>query len=155
MGLINLMQENGIDVPLTGVGDRYVLEKMLADGYSLGGEDSGHIIFLEKATTGDGQLTAMMLLCAMRELSMDSVQVHDIFYALSERSDKRHGGRPAKAQADERRYIFKGYQKAESEFSGKGRIIVRPSGTEPYIRILVEGKDEELVKKQHMLWTNR
>ena len=147
MGLINLMKENGIDVPLTGVGDRYVLEKMLEDGYSLGGEDSGHIIFLEKATTGDGQLTAMMLLCAMRELGMDSVQVHDIFtpYPNVQINVTADDLQKQKLMRDD--IFIKDIKKAESEFSGKGRIIVRPSGTEPYIRILVEGKDEELVRK--------
>lgn len=129
------------------MGDRYVLEKMLADGYSLGGEDSGHIIFLEKATTGDGQLTAMMLLCAMRELNMDSVQVHDIFtpYPNVQINVTADDLQKRKLMNDD--IFLKDIKKAESEFFGKGRIIVRPSGTEPYIRILVEGKDEELVKK--------
>ena len=120
---------------------------MLEDGYSLGGEDSGHIIFLEKATTGDGQLTAMMLLCAMRELGMDSVQVHDIFtpYPNVQINVTADDLQKQKLMRDD--IFIKDIKKAESEFSGKGRIIVRPSGTEPYIRILVEGKDEELVRK--------
>ena len=147
MGMIELMHENGIDVPLTGVGDRYVLEKMLADGYVIGGEDSGHIIFLEKATTGDGQLTAMMLMCAMRELGMTSVQVHDIFtpYPNVQINVTADDLQKRKLMQDD--IFIKDIKKAESKFSGFGRIIVRPSGTEPYIRILVEGKDEELVKQ--------
>ncbi len=147
MGLIDLMKQNGIDVLLTGVGDRYVLEKMLADGYVLGGEDSGHIIFLEKATTGDGQLTAMMLMCAMKELGLDSVNVHDIFtpYPNVQINVTADDLQKRKLMKDE---IFKkDIAKAEEKFSGHGRILVRPSGTEPYIRILVEGKDKELVEK--------
>lgn len=147
IGLIDLMKQNGIDVPLTGVGDRYVLEKMLAEGYVLGGEDSGHIIFLEKATTGDGQLTAMMLMCAMKELGLDSVQVHDIFtpYPNVQINVTADDLQKRKLMKDE---IFrKDIAKAEEKFSGHGRILVRPSGTEPYIRILVEGKDKELVQK--------
>lgn len=146
MGLIELMHENGIDVPLTGVGDRYVLEKMLEKDYSIGGEDSGHIIFLEKATTGDGQLTAMMLLCAMKELGMTSVQVHDVFtpYPNMQINITADDLQKRKLMKDD--VFIKDVKKAESEFSGKGRIVVRPSGTEPYIRILVEGKDEKLVK---------
>ena len=146
MGLTEFMKEHGITVPLTTVGDRYVLEKMLADGYSLGGEDSGHIIFLEKATTGDGQLTAMMLLCAMKELGLTSVQVHDVFtpYPNVQINVPADDLQKRKLMKDE--IFLKDVAHAESAFSGKGRIIVRASGTEPYIRILVEGKDEPLVK---------
>lgn len=146
MGLIEFMKENGIEVPLTGVGDRYVLEKMLEDGYSLGGEDSGHIIFLEKATTGDGQLTAMMLLCAMKKLGMTSTQVHDIFVLYPNMQINVTADDLQKRKLMKDDIFLRNIEHAEKEFSGKGRIVVRPSGTEPYIRILVEGRDGELVK---------
>lgn len=145
MGLSEFMRENGVDVPLTTVGDRYVLEKMLADGYSLGGEDSGHIIFLEKATTGDGQLTAMMLLCAMKELGMTSVQVHDVFTAYPNVQINVPADDLQKRKLMKDDVFLKDVKHAETAFSGKGRIVVRASGTEPYIRILVEGKEEALV----------
>lgn len=146
MALIELMKEHDIEVPLTTVGDRYVLEKMMAEDYSLGGEDSGHIIFLEKATTGDGQLTAMMLLCAMKDLGLSSIQVHDIFtpYPNVQINVTADDLQKRKLMKDD--IFLRNVKKAESEFEGKGRILVRPSGTEPCIRILVEGKDEELVK---------
>ena len=102
---------------------------------------------IEKATTGDGQLTAMMLMCAMKELGLDSVQVHDIFtpYPNVQINVTADDLQKRKLMKDE---IFrKDIAKAEEKFSGHGRILVRPSGTEPYIRILVEGKDKELVEK--------
>ena len=85
LGLAEKMKENGIEVVTTTVGDRYVLEKMLDKGYVFGGENSGHIIFLEKATTGDGMLTAIMLLCAMRELDLSGQDVFDVFTAYPQK----------------------------------------------------------------------
>ena len=147
LGLIEKMNRSGINVPTTIVGDRYVLEEMLEKDFVLGGEHSGHIIFLEKATTGDGQLTAIMLLCAMKALNLSSEEVLEIFHTYpqvlinvtADDLQKR------KLMADE---VFLGdVKKAENAFSGHGRILVRPSGTEPYIRILVEGPEEDLVKQ--------
>lgn len=146
MGLIEFMNRNGIEVPLTKVGDRYVLEKMLEMGYSLGGEDSGHIIFLEKATTGDGQLTAMMLMCAMKDLGMTSTQVHDIFVSFPNVQINVTADDLQKRKLMKDDVFKRNIENAEREFADKGRIVVRPSGTEPCIRILVEGKDESLVK---------
>lgn len=147
LGLLEKMNKNGINVPTTKVGDRYVLEEMLEKGYVLGGENSGHIIFLEKATTGDGQLTALMLLCAMKELGMNSEDVYNIFtpYPQEQINVTANDLQKRKLMKDE--VFLQDVAKAEAAFAGKGRILVRPSGTEPYIRILVEGPDGEAVKQ--------
>lgn len=147
LGLLEKMNINGINVPTTKVGDRYVLEEMLEQGYVLGGENSGHIIFLEKATTGDGQLTALMLLCAMKALKMSSEDVYNIFtpYPQVQINVTADDLQKRKLMKDD--VFLKDVEKAEASFAGKGRILVRPSGTEPYIRILVEGPDKEAVEK--------
>ncbi len=147
LALTELMEQHDIRVPQTKVGDRYVLEEMLDKGYVLGGENSGHIIFTEKATTGDGQLTAVMLLCAMAYFKMSSAEVHDIFtpypqYLFNVTADDLQ---KRKLMTDE--VFLADIAGAERIFGGKGRILVRPSGTEPYIRILVEGKDAAEVER--------
>lgn len=147
LGLMEKMNKNGINVPTTKVGDRYVLEEMLEQDYVLGGENSGHIIFLEKATTGDGQLTALMLLCAMKALKMSSEDVYNIFtpYPQVQINVTADDLQKRKLMKDD--VFLTDVEKAESAFAGKGRILVRPSGTEPYIRILVEGPDKDAVEK--------
>ena len=119
---------------------------MLEQGYGLGGENSGHIIFLEKATTGDGQLTALMLLCAMKALKMSSEDVYNIFtpYPQVQINVTANDLQKRKLMNDD--IFLKDIAKAEAAFAGKGRILVRPSGTEPYIRILVEGPEKALVE---------
>lgn len=146
LGLIEKMNQNGINVPTTKVGDRYVLEEMMDRDYVLGGENSGHIIFLEKATTGDGQLTAIMLLCAMKALNMTSEDVYNIFtpYPQAQINVNADDLQKRKLMADE--VFLKNVNKAEAAFAGHGRILVRPSGTEPYIRILVEGPEKAMVE---------
>ncbi len=145
LGLIEKMNQNGIEVETTKVGDRYVLEKMLDQDYLLGGENSGHIIFLEKATTGDGQLTAIMLLCAMKALKLSGEDVYNVFkpYPQAQINVNADDLQKRKLMADE--VFLKDVAKAEAAFAGHGRILIRPSGTEAYIRILVEGPEEELV----------
>ncbi|MBQ6824579.1 MAG: phosphoglucosamine mutase, partial [Clostridia bacterium] len=147
LGLIEKMKQNGIQVPTTKVGDRYVLEEMMEQDYVLGGESSGHIIFLEKATTGDGQLTAIMLLCAMKALKMTSEEVFDIFTPYPQLQINVTADDLQKRKLMKDDTFLKNVAKAEAAFAGHGRILVRPSGTEPYIRILVEGPDAALVEQ--------
>ncbi len=146
LGLTHRMNREGINVPTTKVGDRYVLEEMMEQDYMLGGESSGHIIFREKATTGDGQLTAIMLLCAMKAMQMNSEAVYEIFdpYPQAQINVLADDLQKRKLMADE--VFLRDVQKAEEAFAGHGRILVRPSGTEPYIRILVEGPEKEWVE---------
>ena len=147
LALIEKMKENGISVPCTKVGDRYVLEEMMAKDYVLGGEHSGHIIFLEKATTGDGQLTAIMLLCAMAYFKMSSKDVYDVFTPYPQYLFNVTANDLQKRKLMEDDAFLSNVKKAEEIFKGKGRILVRPSGTEPYIRILVEGKNKDEVER--------
>lgn len=147
MGLEKGLEANGISMTRTQVGDKYVLEEMLASGSVLGGEQSGHIIFLRHATTGDGLLTAKMMLDlvarAGRPLSELATQLTIYPQKLKNvrvREKKPFAEVPALATA---------VAKAESEMDGAGRVVVRYSGTEPLVRIMVEAQDMALVD-QHV-----
>ena len=145
LGLMERLDKEGINIPTTKVGDRYVLEEMLEQDYILGGEHSGHIIFLEKATTGDGQLTALMLLCAMQSLGLSGTDVYNIFTPFPQQQINVLADDLQKKKLMDDEVFLQDIKKAESAFSDRGRILVRPSGTEPYIRILVEGPEEQTV----------
>ncbi len=146
LGLMERMNKEGINVPTAKVGDRYVLEEMMEQGYVLGGEHSGHIIFLEKATTGDGQLTALMLLSAMKVLGINAQEVHDLIRPFPQMQINVLADDLQKQKLMKDEIFLQDVQKAEQAFNDRGRILVRASGTEPYIRILVEGPEEEWVQ---------
>lgn len=141
IGLYKALEHEGINVKETKVGDRYVLEEMLASGAGLGGEQSGHIIMLKYNTTGDGILTAVLLLSIMQETGLTAS-------ALGKWMDKY----PQilvnirvrdKSGWDEDTDINNVISKAQEKLGNEGRILVRPSGTEPLIRVMAEGKDKE------------
>lgn len=145
VGLHKAMKDLGGKTAKTAVGDRYVLEEMLKNNYSLGGEQSGHIIFSEYAKTGDGILTAVQLLCAMvknnkslSELGAMMVKYPQIL--LNVRVKDKNGWESNQAIAD----IIKKYQ---DELGDNGQILVRASGTEPLIRIMAEGPDQDRLEK--------
>ena len=133
----------GIKFISTAVGDRYVLEAMRREGYVLGGEQSGHVILREYATTGDGQLTAIALLSCVKESGKSLSELARVM--------KRYPQHIINLEADEKRKlslfidgeIKAAIRDAEAELAGGGRILVRPSGTEPLVRIMAEGDDEE------------
>lgn len=141
LGLFRFCEEHEITPVVTKVGDRYVLEEMLKKGYAIGGEQSGHIIFRRHATTGDGQLTAVKLLTMCRERGWKLSQAG----ALMERYPQVMIN--VKADADQKaRYaadsaLAQSIEEAGGSLGRDGRILVRPSGTEPLIRVMVEGKD--------------
>ena len=122
------------------------MEEMLDKDFVLGVENSGHIIFLEKATTGDGQLTAIMLLCAMAHFGMSGEDVYDVFTPYPQYLFNVTANDLQKRKLMKDDVFLADVKKAEEIFGGKGRILVRPSGTEPYIRILVEGKNADEVE---------
>lgn len=145
VGLHKAMKEHGGQTVKTAVGDRYVLEEMLKQGYSLGGEQSGHIIFLEHAKTGDGILTAVQLLCAMiknnKPLSeLGALMTRYPQILLNVRVASKEGWEKKEAiQA-----VIKKYRE---ELGDDGQILVRPSGTEPLIRIMAEGPRQERLEE--------
>ncbi len=145
LGFQRFCEENGMDFEATKVGDRYVLEEMLLSGYNFGGEQSGHVIFRDFATTGDGQLTACQLLSLMRrrEAKLSSLATLMQRYPQTMLNIKVSPEGKLNFYTDHK---VKAAIAAASETLGKdGRVIVRPSGTEPLLRVMVEGKDEALI----------
>ena len=129
----------------TAVGDRYVLEKMRKDGYSLGGEQSGHIIFLDYNTTGDGLLTAVQLLSIMKQQNKPLSELA----ALMTRYPQilKNVTVQTKSGWEENNLIMAAISAGEAELGDEGRILVRPSGTEPLIRVMAEGPDLEQLQR--------
>ncbi len=145
MGFFKFCEENGINCEKTKVGDRYVLENMLENDYVIGGEQSGHIIFGDFATTGDGELSALKLLCVMKESGAklsELASVMDVFPQVLINVRVSDFGK-ARFPRDEE--IKKAIEAAEKELGGDGRVLVRVSGTEPLVRVMLEGKDEEKI----------
>ena len=146
LGLKKYSEANNIDFEETKVGDRYVLEKMLKEGYNLGGEQSGHIIMLDYNPTGDGILTSLMFIKILLEKNVSASKLCDIIKIYPQvlvnakvASDKK----AAYVNDDEIKHEI---EKLEKEFSGNGRVLIRPSGTEPLVRVMMEGQDKEYIK---------
>lgn len=150
LGFHQYMKNNGINTVCTAVGDRYVLEEMLKNGYNIGGEQSGHIIFLDYATTGDGQLTAvqllsMLVMCrkSLYRLTLGIKDYPQILHNVVITEDKK--GRWDKTPA-----ITDVIKRAEKSLGDNGRVLVRESGTEPLLRVMIEGVDDAAVN----FWVN-
>jgi len=139
LGLHLAMREMGIQVLETKVGDRYVLEEMLRTGARLGGEQSGHILFLDYCTTGDGIITALQLLSAVKESGRTLEQLA----AQMERLPQLLENVPVKDKnlVMASPVLERAIREQERRLGGEGRILVRPSGTEPLVRVMAEGRD--------------
>lgn len=147
-GLVKAAEEMGIRVVQTDVGDRYVLEKMLAEGYNLGGEQSGHIIFLDRNTTGDGLVSALAVLSIMKKTGRKISELVEKFSPLPQCTVNARVKNEKKTDYLKDEGIMAEIQKLENEFSGRGRVLIRPSGTEPYVRVMLEGDNiDEVVRK--------
>lgn len=142
IGFHKAMEESGIDVDVTGVGDRYVLEQMLKSGCVIGGEQSGHIIFREYTTTGDGILSSLQFMEAVlasgRKISEMASEIQIFPQVLvnarvKNENKKKYSNDPQIAAAIE---------EIEKKMEGNGRVLIRPSGTEPLVRVMIEGDDE-------------
>ncbi|HSA80507.1 MAG TPA: phosphoglucosamine mutase, partial [Geminicoccaceae bacterium] len=142
LGLERYLASRGITLHRAAVGDRYVVEQMRASGHNLGGEQSGHIIMTDFATTGDGLLAGLQILAVMRRQERPMSEFGRAFQPLPQRlrNCRLNGGRPLE-QAEVRRCIAA----AQARLNGRGRMLVRPSGTEPLIRVMVEADDETLL----------
>lgn len=142
MGLDIAMKEHKIELVKTRVGDRYVLEEMLANGYNLGGEQSGHVIFLDHNTTGDGIITAIQLLTVMSETKQSLSQLAKVMHVLpqSQLGAKVPDSRKEEYKADAE--VQAAIAQLEQKYAGRGRVLIRPSGTEPLVRVMIEGPDQ-------------
>ena len=143
IGLKKRMTELGINVAETKVGDRYVLEEMLKEGYSIGGEQSGHVIFLDKNTTGDGMLTAIQVLDVMKStgrrmsaLANDIPIYPQVLVNVIVDNEIKH-------QAMEDQDLWQRIRDVEGKLGSSGRVLVRASGTEPIIRVMLEGQNTD------------
>lgn len=146
MGLDICLEKNGMSIVKTQVGDRYVLEEMVKHGYMLGGEQSGHIIFLEHNTTGDGLLTALQLILAIKKKKMSLSQLASIMevYPQILVNAKVDNFKKYKYKDDDA--IQEHIKNLENQFDGKGRVLIRPSGTEPLVRVMIEGESYDEIK---------
>jgi phosphoglucosamine mutase len=142
LGLERYLQHRGLKLHRTQVGDRYVVEHMRSSGHNLGGEQSGHIIMTDFATTGDGLLAGLQILAVMRRQERPMSAFGRAFEPLPQRlrNCRLNGGQPL-AQAEVRRCI----ENAGERLGERGRMVVRPSGTEPLIRVMVEADDDKLL----------
>lgn len=143
IGFHKAMEKAGIEVDVTGVGDRYVLEQMLKSGCVIGGEQSGHIIFRQHTTTGDGVLSSLQLMGAVlasgKTISQLAAEI-EIFPQVLVNAKINNDYKKTYMEDSE---IAAAIARVESALAGKGRVLIRPSGTEPLVRVMLEGEDQE------------
>jgi phosphoglucosamine mutase len=136
LGLLQAMEREGITVRQTGVGDRYVLEDMRAGAYTLGGEQSGHVILLDHGTTGDGVLTGLLLAARVAETGRSLAELGTVMTRLPQVLINVKGVDKSRVETDEP--LKEAVAEAEAELAGNGRVLLRKSGTEPLVRVMVE-----------------
>jgi phosphoglucosamine mutase len=141
LGLVNAMRSAGVTVQQTKVGDRYVLEAMKAGGFMLGGEQSGHVVMLEHATTGDGILTALHLMSRMATSGQSLAQLASVMTRLPQVLINVTGVDKSRAATDPQ--LLAAVSEAEAELGDSGRVLLRPSGTESLVRVMVEAESYE------------
>lgn len=139
-------KENGIKLLKTKVGDRYVLEEMLKYDYSLGGEQSGHMIFLQDATTGDGQLSALKLLHSIKRSNEKLSELRKIIRILPQVLINAKVPDDKKSSCMQDPDVLAASQRIRDKLGDKGRLLLRPSGTEPYVRVMLEGEDHDEIQ---------
>ena len=138
LGLERYLKREGLSLERTGVGDRYVLERMRGGGFNVGGEQSGHIILTDYATTGDGLVAALQVLAELVTTGKPASELLHLFDPVPQllKNVRFSGGKPLDAP-----HVKAAIAEAESELNGSGRLVIRPSGTEPLIRVMAEGDD--------------
>ena len=148
LGLNKYTEKNKIQLIQTKVGDRYVLEEMLKNGYNLGGEQSGHVILLDYNPTGDGILTSLMLIQAILESNKKASELGALVQKYPQVLINAKVSSDKKYDYEKNEEIKVAIEKLEKEFSGNGRVLIRPSGTEPLVRVMIEGKDEKIIEEK-------
>ena len=143
LGLERYLATQGLSLERTKVGDRYVLERMKAGGFNVGGEQSGHMILLDHATTGDGSVAALRVLTSLVRSGRPASEILHLFDPVPQllKNVRYEGGAPLENDA-----VKAAISDAEGELAGKGRLVIRPSGTEPVIRVMAEGDDSAQVE---------
>ena len=147
LGVFLMGREQGLTIEQTKVGDRYVLERMREIGASLGGEQSGHIIFLDENTTGDGLLSALHLLQVIVDTGKSLSELTQIMEVLPQALVNAKVANHKKEKYMEYPEIAEAIRKLEEKFAGEGRVLIRPSGTEPLVRVMIEGKDSTVIRQ--------
>lgn len=148
LGFFLMAKDNGIEIEQTKVGDRYVLERMMEIGASLGGEQSGHVIFLDENTTGDGLLSALHVLQVMVETGKPLSELSRIMEMMPQALINAKVRNHKKEKYMEYPEIAEAIAKISEKFAGEGRVLIRPSGTEPLVRVMIEGKDKKQIEAE-------
>ena len=148
LGLDIAAKREGVNLVKTKVGDRYVLEEMLKDGFNLGGEQSGHVILLDYNPTGDGILTSLMLIKSILEEGKKASELGETVKLYPQVLINSKVNANKKYDYDKDKDIKNAIEKLEKEFAGNGRVLIRPSGTEPLVRVMIEGEDQEYITKK-------
>lgn len=142
LGFVHAMRDAGIDVVQTKVGDRYVLESMRENGYVLGGEQSGHMIFLEHNSTGDGLITALQFLAACKRAGKSVAEAARVMERFPQRLINVRVADKHALEGNEA--VWNAVSKAEEELGDDGRVLIRTSGTEPVVRVMVEASSADV-----------
>ena len=147
LGFAKFCEAHGIRFAATKVGDRYVLEEMELEGYTLGGEQSGHVIFRDFATTGDGQLTALQLLCLLKRCQKPLAELAAVMTRLPQVMENVQVSPEGKLEFYNSDAIKAAIREKKDLLGDEGRVLVRVSGTEPLIRVMVEGQNEAQIRR--------
>ncbi|MDE6182064.1 MAG: phosphoglucosamine mutase [Eubacteriales bacterium] len=148
LGLFIMGKEKNIEILKANVGDRYVLEEMLKNDYNFGGEQSGHIIFLDYNTTGDGILTAIQLINIIKKTGKKLSELKKVVNILPQALVNAKVDNKKKYDYLKNEDIKNAIAELEKKFEGEGRVLIRPSGTEPLVRVMIEGKDQDILEKE-------
>lgn len=148
LGFLMMAEKNNIHIEQTKVGDRYVLERMREIGASLGGEQSGHVIFLDENTTGDGLLSALHLLQVVAETKKPLSELAKVMEVMPQALVNAKVPNHKKENYMDYPEIADAIDALNKKFAGEGRVLIRPSGTEPLVRVMIEGKDKNMIDEE-------
>ena len=143
MGLKKYLEKIDVDFIETKVGDRYILEKMLSDDYVIGAEQSGHVIFLDYNTTGDGLATGIHLLEIMKKSGKKLSELNKLMKDYPQVLKNANVREDLKNKYEEFPEIMDAIKAVEENYNGSGRVVIRPSGTEALVRVMIEGEDQD------------